>query len=69
MRLSLFGRSFLFQLIQFFCSHTGFGNNVTALGEAIVKGVVGADGDDVANLVPVEISVQGIGKDGVLKIL
>ena len=52
-------------LEEFLCGKTGFCNHVTAcFGEAVIEGVVVADADHVADLVPVKVGVKTIGGEG-----
>ena len=50
----------MIELIDFLRSHAGFGNNVAAMREAVVKPLLVADADNIAEFVPVIVRIKAV---------
>ena len=50
----------LFSFIQFFCGDTGLGDRGGILGEAVIQGILVADADHIADLIPVIVGIQAV---------
>ena len=61
--------SAFFQLVQFFGGQAGLGHHIPILGEAIVQGIVVANADHIANLIPIIVRIQAVAGQWTLFIL